>query len=370
MKNAIIILIALLSFSCSHKDKLKESDVPTPVKDAFHKLYADITKAEWEKKGPYYEVEFDLKEVETSILLNSDGAVIETEVEIKKVDLPKIVADSIAKRFPNKELKEVSKVTCACGKVTYEVEIEKVDYIFDSEGELENIAENTVPEAVKIAFAKLYPNVKKAKWENEDGNYEVKFYTDNADLSLVIDAKGAVQKTVARLSSKELPTAITEYMTKNNKAIVFSAKITNAEGKIVYRVKTSNEKYIFDEKGTLIENTLSDVPAEIKATLTKQFPKAEEVEWVKEGDNYEAEFEIDDIEMTAVIDATGKLLDTELKLEADKLPEAVKSYLSKNLTGKKVDEAAKITSSEGKITFEAEVGGKDYIFDEKGNLIK
>jgi len=61
---------------------------------------------------------------------------MESEVEIKESELPKGVADYIAKNLTGKKVKEAAKITDAAGKVSYEVEIDNVDYIFDSNGSL------------------------------------------------------------------------------------------------------------------------------------------------------------------------------------------------------------------------------------------
>jgi hypothetical protein len=48
----------------------------------------------------------------------------------------------------------------------------------------------------------------------------------------------------------------------------------------------------------------------------------------------------------------------------------VRAYIAKHHAGKKIKEAAEIVDAKGKKTYEAEVGGKDLIFDEKGQFIK
>lgn len=44
-------------------------------------------------------------------------------------------------------------------------------------------------------------------------------------------------------------------------------------------------------------------------------------------------------------------------------------YITKNLAGKKINEAVKITDAKGKITYEAEVGKVDYLFYENEKFI-
>ena len=52
------------------------------------------------------------------------------------------------------------------------------------------------------------------------------------------------------------------------------------------------------------------------------------------------------------------------------LPASVPLYVKKNMPNAKIKEASIIVDAAGKKTYEAEVNGKDLIFDEKGNFIK
>ncbi len=112
------------------------------------------------------------------------------------------------------------------------------------------------------------------------------------------------------------------------------------------------------------------VPTLVKEGLHKQFPTAKVTGWEQEGANYEAEFVMNKVETSALLDATGKLIETESEIATTELPKAVTDYLAKNHKGEKVKEAAKIVEAGGKIKYEAEIKGKDLLFDESGTLIK
>lgn len=112
-----------------------------------------------------------------------------------------------------------------------------------------------------------------------------------------------------------------------------------------------------------------NVPAAVSASFTKQFGTVE-AKWEKKGANYEAEFEHNKKETSAVFSAEGKLLETEVEIPVTELPAAALEYIKKNHADAKVKEAAKITDAAGVITYEAEVKGKDLIFDAKGNFVK
>jgi len=113
-----------------------------------------------------------------------------------------------------------------------------------------------------------------------------------------------------------------------------------------------------------------EVPTSVKIAFQKQYPNAKETKWKKENDNFEAEFEIKEIEYSVLIDTKGNILETELEIKADELPANAKDYISKNYKEQKIKEAAKITDARGIVTYEAEIKGNDLIFDSNGNFIR
>lgn len=114
----------------------------------------------------------------------------------------------------------------------------------------------------------------------------------------------------------------------------------------------------------------ADVPAAVKSSFSKLHPNAKVEKWEKEAPNYEAEFHEGKTEMSVLMDASGKLLQTEMEINPSGLPKGVSDYAAKNLSGKKIKEAAKITDASGTVTYEAEIDEADYIFDANGTFIK
>jgi len=112
------------------------------------------------------------------------------------------------------------------------------------------------------------------------------------------------------------------------------------------------------------------VPAAVKTAFQQKYPNAKETKWEKENSNFEAEFEINETDYSVLIDASGNILETEIEIDNNALPSNVKDYVSKNYSGQKIKEAAKITDAKGIVTYEAEIKGEDLIFDSNGNFIK
>lgn len=118
----------------SSAQRLKEKDVPLKVKEAFAKKFVSIKVEEWEKENVNYEAEFDLNKEECSATFDDNGNWLETETEIKPSALPKAALDYLAKNLPAKKIKDAAKIENAEGKITYEAEVNDVDFLFDEAG--------------------------------------------------------------------------------------------------------------------------------------------------------------------------------------------------------------------------------------------
>ncbi len=99
---------------------------------------------------------------------------------------------------------------------------------------------------------------------------------------------------------------------------------------------------------------MSDVPATVTNSFAHAFPGSS-AEWEKEDAGFEANFEKDGKEMSAVYDANGNQQEVETEIEMKALPSGVGDYLSKNYNGVKIKEAAMIKKASGETNYEVEV---------------
>jgi len=81
-----------------------------------------------------------------------------------------------------------------------------------------------------------------------------------------------------------------------------------------------------------------DVPSVILNTFKSQFPKALDIEWEKENNIYEVEFELENTDHTARYNTDGKLIIFKKDIHTSELPQAIKSVLSANFKDYVVDE--------------------------------
>ncbi|MBK7130246.1 MAG: PepSY-like domain-containing protein [Crocinitomicaceae bacterium] len=115
----------------------------------------------------------------------------------------------------------------------------------------------------------------------------------------------------------------------------------------------------------------SAVPDSVKSVFKLAYPEVTTAKWEKERNgDYEVNFRVNGNKNSVTYSPSGKVLETEFEIAVSELPKEALAYIEKNYAGQEITEAAKITSADGKIKYEAEIGGKDIFFDVDGKLIK
>ena len=115
----------------------------------------------------------------------------------------------------------------------------------------------------------------------------------------------------------------------------------------------------------------ADVPVVVKSALQKKYPESKNISWEKENGNYEANWGGKSGEDNSVMfTPSGTFIEIVKAIPVSKLPETVVPYVKAHYKEASISEAGLVTDAKGKITYEAEVKGKDLIFDEKGNFLK
>jgi len=118
-----------------------------------------------------------------------------------------------------------------------------------------------------------------------------------------------------------------------------------------------------------VKNSL--VPAAATAALTSKYPTATKVTWEKEKGNFEANWGGKSGEdMSVMFSPAGAFIEQVQAIKVNELPAGVAKYVKAKYKGAKIAEAGKVTDAAGKTMYEAEVKGKDLVFDEQGNFLK
>jgi len=113
----------------------------------------------------------------------------------------------------------------------------------------------------------------------------------------------------------------------------------------------------------------SQVPAAAKLTFQKEYPGING-SWDKEGDKYEVNFKKDGKAMSLLVTAAGSIEETETDIPLNDLPATAQDYVKQHYRNEKIKEAATIVKENGEMNYEAEVNGRDLIFDSNGKFIK
>lgn len=113
------------------------------------------------------------------------------------------------------------------------------------------------------------------------------------------------------------------------------------------------------------------VPKTVKEAFAKKYPDAKKVSWENEKGNFEANWGGKSGEDNAVtFTPAAVFVEIVVAIPVNQLPVNIAPYIAKHYNGATIKEAGKVTDAAGKHMFEAEIKGKDLIFDEKGVFIK
>ncbi|MDQ3015315.1 MAG: hypothetical protein M3R25_01140 [Bacteroidota bacterium] len=110
-------------------------DVPAVVKTKFATMYPGAGHTVWEMEDGNYEAEFKVDKVETSAIYNGEGILQQTESEMEVALLPQSVRDYVSSTLGNKKIDGAAKIVHQDGKLQYEAEVDKKDFIFDANGQ-------------------------------------------------------------------------------------------------------------------------------------------------------------------------------------------------------------------------------------------
>lgn len=121
-----VLLCCLNGTAC-----FSQKSAPAAVREAFSKKFPNVSDVDWGKENANeWEAEFEQNGSETSANFRTDGAWLETEVEIQVADLPVPVQSALK----GKKIKEAARIERADGSTVFEAEVRKKDWLFDAAG--------------------------------------------------------------------------------------------------------------------------------------------------------------------------------------------------------------------------------------------
>lgn len=112
-------------------------------------------------------------------------------------------------------------------------------------------------------------------------------------------------------------------------------------------------------------------PSVVLNTFQSEFPEATDIEWEEFKDDYEVEFEIENIDHTAILSSDGNLIKYKYDILLSELPETVNQTISSNYDSTKIDDT-EILKIDGytyyQIEFEKNLMDDQVIFNATGEI--
>ncbi|KUY30612.1 hypothetical protein [Elizabethkingia ursingii] len=110
-----------------------------------------------------------------------------------------------------------------------------------------------VPLAVEQAFQKNHPSIK-PKWEKEAGKYEAGFKQNGKKMSVLYTAAGTLEESEVEITPDQLPASVPQYIAQHKLGTIKeAAKITKANGSVLYEAEVKSGDALFDVKGNFVE---------------------------------------------------------------------------------------------------------------------
>jgi hypothetical protein len=98
--------------------------------------YPDAKNITWQLTEGKYLADFKNYKLETLAILSIDGTLYKTETEIKITALPEAATAYLAEKCKEKKIEEAVIIEDESGVITFEAQVEKMDYTFDANGRL------------------------------------------------------------------------------------------------------------------------------------------------------------------------------------------------------------------------------------------
>jgi hypothetical protein len=113
------------------------------------------------------------------------------------------------------------------------------------------------------------------------------------------------------------------------------------------------------------------VPAAARSALSAKYPTATAITWEQEKGNYEANWGGRSKEDSSVLfTPAGQFIEEVIAIPVASLPPAISLYVRQHYPGVRIAEAGRLTDAAGNTRYEAEVKGKELLFDTAGNFLK
>jgi len=137
MKHVVILFLGI--FYCIplvFSQELKKTGIPAPVADKFMLLYPDAKCITWHFTNDHFKADFKNNKMATTALIAADGTLLQTETQIKVTALPEQALAYFEEKPEDPKIEMATIIEDENGIITFEAVADKVDYTFDSSGQV------------------------------------------------------------------------------------------------------------------------------------------------------------------------------------------------------------------------------------------
>ena len=126
MKKTAILLSFILFTITAFGQKVSLDKLPASVAASFKSKYPTAGKVNWQlANANEYRANFVMKKTLKSAYFGADGPWRQTETQLKTIELPKMIRQSVSKQFVGYAIKRALKIEKREGAAAYEVLIKK-----------------------------------------------------------------------------------------------------------------------------------------------------------------------------------------------------------------------------------------------------
>lgn len=115
--------------------------IPGDVLSKFNSYFPSVNKVEWETEGTNYKATFKAEQGDKSVFFSADGDILASTTELNIHSLPEAMLAYISSKLHGKKMGKAVMSASETGNITYEIEVEGKQYIFDGSGNILKINE-------------------------------------------------------------------------------------------------------------------------------------------------------------------------------------------------------------------------------------
>jgi hypothetical protein len=112
-----------------------------------------------------------------------------------------------------------------------------------------------------------------------------------------------------------------------------------------------------------------EVPANLSSKVSELYPDVSKTDWEMVDGLYEISFVSKGVETSLLLSRDATLVLTETAIEISALPGKIKGYITQHHPTSGISEASKTVDLTGKVSYEVEADGIEYLFSEMGEYL-